>query len=313
MRAAARALARHDESGLAKIEDVVATDDGLFAVTAFVAGEPLHQIVRASRAPLPKLVATGVVRDLARLLEGARGHAGGRLSFGSLCSDSVLVTYEGEVVLLDLRMKLNPKAEPPYPEIYALGRLLWELLTGRKMEGSPIPPPRAGSDLDRIVMRAVAASTRDRYDDFVVFAEDLNDYLKSRSMRLDPKAEIRQMVQQHFSHKASAMRALTERWRSQARVTPPIRASSFREAALAEPMPARSASLVEEGAPTDDLAPQPLPVPRRRSGLRLALLLLIFAAAVGAVGLVLANGEGPVLVRAWRTTLQLVVGPVSER
>lgn len=311
MRAAANALADYEDRWLAKVEDVVKTDAGLFAVTNFVGGEPLAQMLRSSRAALPKLVAVGVVRDLAGKLDDVRSHTEGRLTLGRVHVDSFFSTYDGDLAVLALAAKLNHKPEAPYAELHALGRLLWELLTGRSLESLPIPPPRAGSDLDRIVMRALASSTRDRYDDLVVFAEDLNDYLKSRSIRLEPREEIRRMVQQHFAHKAAAMRALCQRWRSQARVPPSNRSSSGREAAFSEPLPSRSNSLVEE-APTDDLAPRVLPVPKRYTRTRLAFLFLLLAASVASAGLVIANGDGPRLVRGWRSAINLGVDRFSR-
>jgi hypothetical protein len=206
------------------------------------------------------------------------------------------------------------------PSTKCLGAVLWELLAGKKPQGDL--PPKAGAELDRIVMNAINYPS----DETALLADDLQSWLSSRTTGIDRSADLAKVMRQHFSHKATAMRALVQRWRSQSlprspsipprTITPiplsrkssgiarPIQERSL-EAALAEPMQMDIVILdPEEMVATDDISNSGL---RRskRSGwpkLRLAFLLLLLAFACANAALALMH-DGDDILWFWKSLL----------
>ncbi len=300
-----------DDPILVMPREVVRTEDGIFVVTDFFGGESLEQIVKNHRAAIPKLLAICIARDLARALDRARERTG-RGMVGDLSSGQIVVSYEsGELKAVSIGVSLL-QGRAPMPATRAIGLILWEMLVGRKPSGE-LTPPKAGTDLDRIVMRAIDQRPT---DDLVLLAEDLNDYVRSRTTGIDRANELAKLMRQCFSHKATAMRALVQRWRSQSVVPrtpsmttpPPRRVSSLRpqvvrrEAALSEPLAEIIILPPEELAPTDDLSSIALRPPKRGwPRMRMAFFMLLLLSALVLTGVVMENGDGGWIVHTWRT------------
>ena len=300
--------------------EIVRTEDGVFVVTDFVAGESLEHIVKSHRGAIPKLLAIAIVRDLARAVERARD-ATGRAMVGDVTSSHAIINYEnGELKLTSIGIPLI-RGRAIVPATKCLAGILYELLAGKRFEGDA--PPRAGAELDRIVMNGIVYPSEETQ----VFAEDLQSYLSSRTTGIDRGAELGKLMRQHFSHKSTAMRALVQRWRAQSvpphrsrSITPipltrpsssrPVRERSL-EAALAEPI-SRVEEIVildpEELLPTDDLSNSSLRE-KRRAGwpkIRLAFFMFLLSLACATVALVLMNGEGDSLLAGWRSIAAMI-------
>jgi hypothetical protein len=309
--------------------EIVRTPDGLFVVTDFVAGETLEHVVKNNHAAISKLLAVALVRDLARAIDRARERTG-RSVLGDVTSSQILVGYEsGELKIVSVGAPLI-RGRAIVPSTKCLAYILWELLVGRKPQGEQ--PPKAGAELDRLVMNAINFPS----DETALLADDLQGWLSSRTTGIDRGAEMAKLIRQHFSHKATAMRALVQRWRSQtappratsippraASLPPTTRAGSLPpvprrssgitrpiqerslEAALAEPMPLEIVILdPEEMVPTDDLSSGALRQPERRGWprLRSAALLLVLALACAGAALMITQGEADP-ISFWKSLL----------
>ena len=204
-------------------------DDRLYMAMEFVNGETLGRFARAvisSAGSFPTELALAIVRDLANALEYAHTltNLDGvplQLVHRDVSPSNVLVSFDGMVKLLDFgiarvatRMQMTGagiiKGKFSYmsPEqargdhidqradIYSLGVVLWQLLTGRtafhaasdaellRLVSSPrlVPPSQAGAacteELDGIVMAALAPSPDDRYQTAGELSTALARYLK---------------------------------------------------------------------------------------------------------------------------------------
>jgi serine/threonine protein kinase len=214
----ARALARLGHPNICPVYDVGQVGGIPFLTMPYIEGRPLSALV--TQPPLPERQAAEVVRTLARVL--AEAHALG-IIHRDLKPSNVMIGPRDELIIMDfglarlidpgdLRLTRTgaPLGTPAYmsPEqaigdpakigpgcdIYSLGVILYELLTGRRpFEGPPLmvlgmvtfsepPPPSVyRRDLDRrleaICLRAMAKAVPDRHSSMVELAEALDGYL----------------------------------------------------------------------------------------------------------------------------------------
>lgn len=144
--------------------DVVVTEDELGVVSEYVESEPVRSILRLPsfrRKPLSSGLALLIARDVLEALEAVFGQtpaspSAPRLS-GGLSPDSVLLGTDGRARLTDLGIASILKAIPKFAshpdlaayappeqlafskdldersEIFTLGVLIWELITGRRL------------------------------------------------------------------------------------------------------------------------------------------------------------------------------------
>jgi len=146
--------------------------------------------------PLPVGVAVHVAREVARALAYAHGFGRLGIAHRDVTPENILLSFDGEVKLVDFGIARSAADEaathlgivvgrhsyvPPEAwdggeidcraDLFALGVVLWEMLTGRRAEETPDPaladPRQLNSDvaplLAQIVERATAPSAEDRF------------------------------------------------------------------------------------------------------------------------------------------------------
>jgi hypothetical protein len=320
-----------DDPILIAPREILRSQDGLFVVTDFVAGETIEQIVKSHRSAISKVLAVAIARDVARAVERLRKRTSG-VMFGDVTSAQVLVSYEtGQLKLIVVGAALV-RGRSVAPSTINIGEVLLEMLGGKKSQAGPAAA-NVTADLDRIVTGAITSGSGIRE-----VGEELHAYLETRTISQDRSADLKKLIQQHFSHKAVAMQSLIERWRSQgasprapsvpprAASVPPRRAASVPPRAASVP-PRRSSSVrapVEERRPeaalaepeiailepvelvhTEDISTNGLRSKHRIRWprMRLAFFMLLLSLSCATAALVMMNGEGAQILSAWRSVL----------
>ena len=245
-RAERHALAQLRHPGIAQLIEGGVTDAGVpYIALELVDGEPITEHVRRHALDLRRRLALFV--QVCRAVEAAHRAL---IVHRDLKPSNVLVTHEGNVKLLDFGIAklLEPDADahathtlqramtPAYaaPEqfhdgpittatdVYALGVLLSELMTGRRRGHGdtrtpssqvdpdtgpgvlPAPPAKTRrqlrGDLDNIVLKATAEEPERRYASAGAFAEDILRHLDARPVHAHPPSawyRTRKFVARH--------------------------------------------------------------------------------------------------------------------
>ncbi len=227
----ARAAAALHHPNLCPVYDVGELHGVPYLTMAFIDGRSLAKELEAGRAFTPPQAAL-LVRKLALAMHEAHAHG---VIHRDLKPANVLLRPNGEPVITDFglaRRGNDPHSEGltrqgdvigtieymspeqfegdnaavgPASDVYALGVVLYELLTGRRpFEGGTAskmaaillkPPPRPGelrpglpALLDEVCLKAMAKRPEDRYRTMAEFAAALTAYLKSHQSGVVPAA-----------------------------------------------------------------------------------------------------------------------------
>jgi serine/threonine protein kinase len=229
----AKVVLRLSHGNLVSTFDAGEVSGELYIAMELVEGKDLREIwnrcVR-TRTRIPVDVALVVVREVARALAYVHSYGGLRLVHRDVAPPNILLSYFGEVKLTDFGLARSVlKQEHTAPgvvfgrasylapeqargevadartDVYSLGIVLWELLTGQpylQLAGlDPVtslslvrnpktqPPstraPWIVPDLDAVVMRALAADRSVRYQS----AEEMRRELADVMTRLAPRAD----------------------------------------------------------------------------------------------------------------------------
>ena len=202
-------------------------DDGrAFAVAELVEGLPLDVWVRARSSPLPMLEAARLVAEIAGGIQAA--HSAG-LVHGDLKPSNIMIDSTGMARITDFgvasefeipasasdafstrgslafmapeQFRLEPHGRAPASDVYALGGLLYWLLTGKLPNGDsvsaaidrldqvdPLPDPQTVSISHRqvnqsvieVCTRAMRANAEERHPSAAALADDLRKCIERR-------------------------------------------------------------------------------------------------------------------------------------
>jgi serine/threonine protein kinase len=196
----AKLLVGMQHGNIVSVLDLAREGDDVFLVMEFVDGPSLRQLIKARGARGLSLgVATYIVQSAAAGLEFAHARPGGAIIHADISPSNLLLTTSGEVRVADFGIarreglghgvvegkwaymapeQARGEALTPRSDVFALGVVLYELLTGQHPFGRAVTanerddqmqviPPRVVKSsippgLDAICMRALAHNPRDR-------------------------------------------------------------------------------------------------------------------------------------------------------
>jgi beta-lactam-binding protein with PASTA domain/predicted Ser/Thr protein kinase len=209
----AQAAARLNHHGIVSVYDSGTDGDTPYIVMQFIEGRTLADFLGSGKT-LPPMHAAKIAQEIAEALGVAHAHG---VIHRDIKPANVMITREGKVLVMDFgiaRMISGPETAPQTsavlgtasylsPEqaqghsvdarsdIYALGVVLYEMLTGRppftgdspmaiayKQVNATPPTPSAANqevppELDAVVMRALSKNPANRYQTGQEFADDL--------------------------------------------------------------------------------------------------------------------------------------------
>lgn len=193
-RALTRAAGRLNHPSILPVFEIGQHDGQDYAVSAWVEGRSLRDALSADGLA-PHRVAS-IVRHLADALTYAQEQA---LVHGDIQPATILIDAEDVPYLTDFG--LAERGAPAYraPELvdgllgtpnaasdqYALGVLLYELLTGHVPDTGPLPRS-VPAGLAAICRKCLARRSEDRYANCAVLADELRRYLAGEPLRTRP-------------------------------------------------------------------------------------------------------------------------------
>jgi tRNA A-37 threonylcarbamoyl transferase component Bud32 len=239
----AEAAARLRHLNVIQVHEIGEYDNQPYAVLEYVDGRTLAQLSVAG--PLPVQDAAELVEKLARAVQHA--HDNGVLH-RDLKPANVLVAADGTPKIADFGLArwlgsaneqtatgdvlgtpsyMAPEQASgqltqlaPATDVYSLGAILYELLTGRApfrgrtlletieqvRSQEPIPPRRmrkqVPGELETICLKCLAKEPRDRYPSAAALAEDLQRWLAGKPIQARPKGWLQRVRQRVRPHRA---------------------------------------------------------------------------------------------------------------
>jgi predicted Ser/Thr protein kinase len=227
----ARAAATLHHANVCPVFDVGQIDGIHYLTMAYIEGRSLAEVLRGDKKPATPREAAALVRKLALALDQAHRK---NVIHRDLKPGNIMLAKGGEPIIMDFGLAHRGESgdvrltqqgtvigTPAYmaPEqargaidqmgpscdIYSLGVILYELLTGRLpfsgdtftllaqlMVDDPPPPsshrPDSDDRIEAICLKAIAKKPADRHASMAEFAAALTDYLKSTDQTLPPGA-----------------------------------------------------------------------------------------------------------------------------
>jgi serine/threonine-protein kinase len=236
---AARLYGALEHPRIARMHEFGVAAGETFTATELVRGVDLAQLVQATHSagrPLPSGAAVALLSAAARAVGFAHGRG---LSHLGICPTNVLCTAEGDVKITDfgflpLRLPARPADDPsllarlpylapeqhrgetgtPATDVFQLGLLAWELLTGEPALAAPspagielralagdLPPLDLPKPLTAALRRAMARSPYERFPDAGALADALDAALRTAPLPGD-RRDLAGIVRSALEHQA---------------------------------------------------------------------------------------------------------------
>jgi serine/threonine protein kinase len=301
----AKLLVGMQHGHIVSVLDLAREGDDVFLVMEFVDGPSLRQLIKARGARGLSLgVATYIVQSAAAGLEFAHARPGGAIIHADISPSNLLLTTSGEVRVADFGIarreglgqgvvegkwaymapeQARGESLTPRSDVFALGVVLYELLTGQHPFGRTvtanerddqmrvIPPrvvkPTVPHGLDAICMRALAHDARDRYGrmqqliDALVEERFTNGYREGASDLAQAIREVAPKSDNGAPRTMHTERPVTLMTRSLLRDITPAR----RPSVMPSNMPAATPSVMPTATPAHRPSAMPSAAPRRPS------------------------------------------------
>jgi serine/threonine protein kinase len=221
----AQIAARLEHENIARTVRIEKIDGELCIVQEFIEGVNLGKLMRQLGVrPLPIVVAVHVVSAVARALAHAHGFGRMGIVHRDVTPENIMLSFAGEVKLIDFgaarsaadgrvtdtgvvvgrRSYVPPEAwegekVDHRADVFALGVVLWEVLTGRRAEEAPEPSlpdasalnPEVTLLLGQVVARAMAPAPEDRYQSADEVAAALAAFIPPEA---DPRRDLADLL-----------------------------------------------------------------------------------------------------------------------
>jgi tRNA A-37 threonylcarbamoyl transferase component Bud32 len=230
----ARIAARLSHQNIARTMKVEVIDGELCLAQEFVEGINLARLGKqVGDQGIPLGAAAYVAREIASALAYAHDFGGLEIVHRDVTPENIMLSYDGDVKLIDFgisrsrvdgtltnvgmivgrRGYISPEAlagekADRRADVYALGVVLWEMLTARRLEEldvarweQGVPDPRelkadVAPQLAAITMTALAGDPAKRYQSATEFREALEPFARTQG---DPKAEMATLLAFYFN------------------------------------------------------------------------------------------------------------------
>ncbi len=221
----AQIAARLEHENIARTLRIEKIDGELCIVQELIEGVNLGKVMRQLGVrPLPIVVAVHVVSAVARALAHAHGFGRMGIVHRDVTPENVMLSFAGDVKLIDFgaaRSSVDGRVTdtgvvvgrrsyvPPEAwegekvdqrgDVFALGVVLWEVLTGRRAEEAPDPSlpdpstlnPEVTLLLGQVVARAMAPAPEDRYQSADEVAAALAAFIPPEA---DPRRDLADLL-----------------------------------------------------------------------------------------------------------------------
>jgi WD40 repeat protein len=229
-RRAAEAAARLEHPNIARIYKIGERDGHLYLVMQFGAGGNLDE--KLAGTPQPPSEAAEMVKSLAEAMVYAHAHG---VVHRDLKPANVVLTAEGSPLITDFgqakrlgeagetgsveilgtagymppeQAKGKSKQVEPVADVYALGAILYEMLTGRPpfrgesdletlhqtLKDEPVPPrrlqPRVSRDLEAVCLKCLEKDPAHRLGGAQELADELGRFLEGKSTKIRPASPL---------------------------------------------------------------------------------------------------------------------------
>lgn len=235
----ARLIAGLDHPNLATVYELGEIDGSYFVSLEYLAGEDLAQITTSCRkrsSPVPIEFALSIAQECAGALHFAHELSGSDgtllgVVHRDLTPANVMLTAHGVAKVLDCGLtKLKSFAKSPYaaPElvagqkvdlradIYSLGVVLWEMLTGEQppLQRALPPPstfrPEIPTELDEFVLKAVARSPAKRHQSAIELTDEIDQFMRLQYNPVSANALARWLEDLFGAERIAAKRSLAQ-------------------------------------------------------------------------------------------------------